>query len=200
MATENISAQTDYEKIYSAVREIYSLLRFRNPLIDSGFVAPSSISELDVSIDPDNSKWIDLNKKFIGSVDSNLEPKEYLYQNISNIFGCSYDYLKGISEDLDYDFWFTDMFSHSFVPSLFKKIKYKKGDEDEIENRKYLAYCERNSIPIKKSEIIESNTENKQIENKDEIEALGLAAKNNESKSNLSNFLEKKRKFTVYSL
>ena len=123
LTSQNISLNFDYQELYDSIREIYYLVRIQHPGIDSGFIAPLYSEKFKEYPTPDELNWINLNRKIGEELNQkNIIEIEFIYKNISSIYGFPIEKLYEISHKLNYDLWFVDMFNYSFRPRYLKNI------------------------------------------------------------------------------
>lgn len=130
LVSQSISLDTNYKELYDAIRDIYYMVRVQNPSIDSGFLAP--LYDANFTEYPNNfeSDWIKINTKLGVELSKNNNLNiDFLFKSISSIFKISIDKLWEISEKLENNIWFFEMFKYSFRDSYLKKIYPLKKQE-----------------------------------------------------------------------
>ncbi len=128
---KNLENNLEYEKIYEAIKEIYSLTTSNNSLIDAGYYAPEDhLNHYFVFADKKEQTWVNLNLDLESAIESNSgdNPIELLYESIYKFFDYPSKKLWKLNEILKNDFWFVDMFRYSFKP---KTVRWLKGNQKE---------------------------------------------------------------------
>ena len=127
---KNLKNNLEYEEIYEAIKEIYSLTTSNYSAIDAGYFAPEDHLNYYSSADKKEQKWINFNLDLESAIESNSgeNPIELLYESIYKFFDYPSKKLWKLNEILKNDFWFVDMFRYSFKP---KTLRWLKGNQIE---------------------------------------------------------------------
>ena len=168
LVSQSLSLDIDYQGLRDAIRDIYYLVRVQNPSIDSGFIAPlygANFSEY-----PNNSEydWIKINKKLGVELNKNKNLNiDFLFNSISSIFGISSEKLCEISEKLENDIWFFEMFKYSFRDRYLKNI-YSLKKQEIIKSQDFeegeVEILKNGEIEIVKSEPIKSQSKKSSLD------------------------------------
>ena len=130
LESQKIPSDFDYQELRDAIRDIYFLVRISSSSIDSGYVAPKGALKYNEFPGLDERRWIKLNKAFASELNNNNHIEvDFIYKNVSSIFVCSIDKLKKISEVLNNELWFIDMFNFSLRDRFLKDIYLLNKEE-----------------------------------------------------------------------
>ncbi len=166
----NITDTFCYDDIHDGIRKIYSLLRFECPSIDSGFIAFNIENNFNGYPRPneDQSKWMNLNQNLELEKKKNKKITiEFIYENISSIFGTSSQKLYEINDQLNNQLWFIDMFNYSLKESIGKNI-YSSNKQEIVKSSDFkereVEIIKKGEIEIVKTESLKSQTKKSSLD------------------------------------